>query len=169
MTPCTLEVGLHLVEHESITKLNNLPVKQSVSDIDNTNLSGTELGPKILRRRSGQINRLRRGETVWLNTSPITGSGCRRGDYHIGACARKVIARGQDQRPNFSRVLERKSDCDQRPPGMPEDHGLETPISMSAAAMRCAWACGVQTMPRGRSLCPKPGRSNAITRYFFAA
>ena len=39
----------------------------------------------------------------------------------------------------------------------------------SAAAIRSACASGVQIVLRGRSLWPNPGRSNAITRYFFAA
>jgi hypothetical protein len=41
-----------------------------------------------------------------------------------------------------------------------------TPICFSAAAMRSACASGLQTLLRGRSLCPNPGRSRVTTLSF---
>ena len=41
--------------------------------------------------------------------------------------------------------------------------------SRRASWIRSACASGVQSVPRGRRLCPYPGRSKTMTRYFLAA
>ena len=50
------------------------------------------------------------------------------------------------------------------PQECPKMIALETPICERAPSINSACASGVHTVLRGRSLWPKPGRSNTMTR-----
>ena len=94
-------------------------------------VTGTELGPNILRSRSGHISLLRKGDRVWHKRSPIRGmaggdrittSASPHRHHHIGPSVWIIAARRKNQGLNLLRIFHGESESYQRFPRMSENN-----------------------------------------------